>query len=210
MDAQNGDPHPRTTLLFVTNSESGQANTILAMALEALTRPHVEVHIASFPALKRLVEKLDLRLNFHPLDGKSMAEAGLARGFSVGDLAHPPLCKSLVVDSRALWLGHASWDGECGCRFPSGVRDISDDAALAYMRIYQSIMELIKELNPGVVAVDNFFNPGLDACLTANRKFVMTSPNTPLDITRVRQPWLKGFWYYPMFVLLPTLFRNSD
>ena len=61
-------------ILFVTNSEIGQANTILAMALEATTRPHLEAHLASFPVLKRRVESLNPEINFHPLDGKAMVE----------------------------------------------------------------------------------------------------------------------------------------
>jgi hypothetical protein len=73
MDAQNGDPRIRTRkILFLPNAESGQANTILALALEALTRPHVQVHVASFPILKRRVERPGPIPNFHTLDGVNM------------------------------------------------------------------------------------------------------------------------------------------
>jgi hypothetical protein len=73
MDAQNGDPRIRTRkILFLPNAESGQANTILALALEALTRPHVKVHVASFPILKRRVERPGPIPNFHTLDGVNM------------------------------------------------------------------------------------------------------------------------------------------
>ena len=197
-------------LLFLTNSESGQANIVLAMALEALTRPHVEAHVASFPILKRRAERLDPRLNFHSLDGKSSVEATLELGYSISDLVHPPLRKRLVIDGRALCLGRAAWDGECEFRFPLGVGYVSDGILLAYMRIVHSIVKLIEELNPTVVVIDNFFNPGFDACHSTNRKFVMCSPNTPMDLTRVYQPWLKGFWYYPMFVFLPDRSRTFD
>ena len=119
MGPQNGYAHPHTKkLLFLTSPESGQSNTILATALEALTRPHVEVHVASFPSLRRRVERLDPRLNFHALDGKPAAEIASARGFSVVDAIHPPLRKRLVIDGRCFWLGYAPWDGECEFRFP--------------------------------------------------------------------------------------------
>lgn len=68
------------------------------------------------------------------------------------------------------------------------------------MRIYNSIVKVIEKLNPSIVVVDDYFNPGFDACYSMNRKFVMSSPNTPLDVSRAQQPWFKGFWYYPMFV----------
>ena len=68
------------------------------------------------------------------------------------------------------------------------------------MRIYESFKKVIEELNPGVIIVDPMLNPGIDACYSLNREFVISSPNTPLDLARAHQPWLKGFWYYPTFV----------
>ena len=91
MDTAKGDTTIRVKkILFVTNSESGQANTILAMALEATTRPHVEAHIASFPVLKRRVERLSQKINFHPLDGKDMLEMLAAQGITEETIPHPP------------------------------------------------------------------------------------------------------------------------
>jgi hypothetical protein len=79
---QNGDPHTHIRkVLFFTNAES-EANTILAMVLEALTRPHFEVHIASFPILNRHTEGLSPELNFHALDDVNVLKALVAQGFS--------------------------------------------------------------------------------------------------------------------------------
>ena len=69
------------------------------------------------------------------------------------------------------------------------------------MRIYESVKKVIEELDPGVVVVDLLLNPGIDVRYSLNLEFVMSSPNTPLDIARAHQPWLKGFWYYPSFVV---------
>ena len=69
------------------------------------------------------------------------------------------------------------------------------------MRIYHSIKRLIGTLDPRVVIIDFTLNPAFDACHTLNREYVMSSPMAPLDLARAHQPWLKGFWYYPMFVL---------
>jgi len=117
MGTQNGDAHVHTKkLLFLTNSESGQANTVLAMALEAVNRPHVEVHVASFQALKGRVEKLDPRLNFHPLDGKSMSEMALIRELFVEPMPHLPTRKSFAAYCGDLGLAMVPWDGDSGFR----------------------------------------------------------------------------------------------
>ena len=82
------------------------------------------------------------------------------------------------------------------------------------MRICDSIKNIITGLDPDVVVVDFLLNAGFDACYSLNREFVLSSPNTILDVARGQQPWMKGFWKYPMFVFLFSLpllsFRNSD
>jgi hypothetical protein len=120
MDTKNEDSTVRTRkVLFVTNSESGQANTILAMAIEATTRPHVEAHVASFETLKRRVERLSPKINFHPLDGKDMMEKNVT---AEGDLSeetfpHPPTTKSYKPYGRTFAVMLTGWDGECVFRF---------------------------------------------------------------------------------------------
>ena len=114
MDTANGDAGSNTRkILFLTNSESGQANTILVLALEALTRPQVEVHIASFPTLRRRVEKLSPNLNFHALDGKGMFESVAEKGLTEDMLPHPPMRKGHTTHGRKLGRALAGWDGKC-------------------------------------------------------------------------------------------------
>lgn len=175
------DVHTRK-ILFVTNAESGQANTILAMALEALTRADVEVHIASFPVLRKRVEGLSPNLKFHALDGKDMLQAMASHphGLVEANLSHPPTHKSFAPYGRTLGLVLTVWDGE------------------TYMRIYDSVVKVIEELNPALVVVDNLLNAGVDACHSLNQKFVLNSPNCATDVARTHQPWLKGFWRYPI------------
>jgi len=76
------------------------------------------------------------------------------------------------------------------------------------MRIYGSIVQFIEELDPATVVVDSLLSPGIDACYSLKRRFVLNSPNTPMDLARLHQPWLKGLWYYPAFVLLSHLASN--
>ena len=104
---------PARKILFVTNPESGQANTILAMAHEASTRSHVEVHIASFPILERRVKRLNPALNFHPLDGMDMVQVLRAQGLSERELPHPPPTKIFAAYRRIVWSMMTVWDGKC-------------------------------------------------------------------------------------------------
>jgi len=47
-----------TAIFFITNSENGQANTILALVAELLSRPDAEAHVASPAALEMRVATL--------------------------------------------------------------------------------------------------------------------------------------------------------
>ncbi|EEB97975.1 hypothetical protein MPER_02602 [Moniliophthora perniciosa FA553] len=83
------------TILFITNSEHGQANVILAVAHELAQRPDVEVHVASFSKLQNRVAKLSMLLpdasnaiQFHAIDGLDY-KSRLARQVSVHEVAHP-------------------------------------------------------------------------------------------------------------------------
>lgn len=182
MDDSRG--HARTytkKILFVTNAESGQANTILAMALEASTRPQLEAHVASFPILERRVTRLSPTVVFHPLDGVDMKEAMTAQGWVSGTFAHRPRSGVFKAYGRNMALILTAWEGD------------------AYMRICDSIKKIITGLNPDVVVVDFFLNAGFDACYSLNREFVLSSPNTILDVARGQQPWMGWLWRYPMF-----------
>ena len=99
-------------ILFVANAESGQANTILALALEASTRPNVEVHIAPFPVLKRCVDRLSPKLSFHPLDGKEMTETYTSQGLSEQDAPHLPTTKSFAGYGKVMMIAMMGWEGE--------------------------------------------------------------------------------------------------
>ena len=73
------------------------------------------------------------------------------------------------------------------------------------MRIYDSVVKLIEELDPGIVVVDILFNAGFDACYSLNREFVISNPTAPTEAARQHHPWLKGLWYYPVFVVPSNL-----
>lgn len=101
-------------VLFFTHAESGQANIILALALELQTRPGIQVHIASFPSLSRRVRGFDQAVDFHPLDGTDMVHTLPSWGLTEESMKHPPLSKSwdfydrLLVPAVVVWGGQGS------------------------------------------------------------------------------------------------------
>ena len=72
--------HNRKTVLFITSAEAGQSNSILALALELLTHSNVDVHVASFPALRKRAEELLSSVRAmkakHPGSGFTFQEIG--------------------------------------------------------------------------------------------------------------------------------------
>ena len=124
MNTSKGYDGVRTKkILFVTNAESGQANTILAMALEVSTRPHFEAHIASFPVLEKRARKLSPRIHFHPLDGMDFLLMATSDGLPEEKLPHRPRSGVFSVYGRFVGIILAGWSEECALRsllFPVG------------------------------------------------------------------------------------------
>ena len=119
MNTDNGHAGVRTKkILFVTNAESGQANTILAMALEASTRPHVEAHVASFPVLEKRVRKLSPKIQFHPLGGMDFMEMVGSNGFPEEKFPHRPRSGVLSTCGKFVGVVLAGWDEECALSSP--------------------------------------------------------------------------------------------
>ncbi|KAI4847252.1 UDP-glucoronosyl and UDP-glucosyl transferase family protein [Aureobasidium sp. EXF-8845] len=145
----------RRSILFVTNSELGQASVILAVAHELLLRPGYKVHIASFPALQTEVEELNAttaRLSngacstarFHCLAGKSMKEVA-PPGTEFLDLHAPGMAGALFAYDSVLPATFAPWHGT------------------EYMIGYGSTTEIIDETSPELVIIDPLFSQGVDA-----------------------------------------------
>lgn len=114
----------KKTVLFLTVSEAGQSNSILALGLELLTHPNVNVHVASFPILRKRAEQLSSSakvvgnkhpgssFTFHDIDGMSLGEAIWARGVTGESIPHPPLAKSQDRGMKNLIHMVGSWTGK--------------------------------------------------------------------------------------------------
>ncbi|KAI4847747.1 UDP-glucoronosyl and UDP-glucosyl transferase family protein [Aureobasidium sp. EXF-8845] len=185
----------RRSILFVTNSELGQASVILAVAHEFLLRPGYKVHIASFPALQPEVEELNAtaaRLSngacstarFHSLAGKSMKEAA-PPGTEYLDLHAPGMAGALIAYDGVLPATFAPWHGT------------------EYMIGYSSTTEIIDETSPELVIIDPLFSQGVDACNAIGQKYMILSPNTLKELVLDRQPSGGALWKFPAPIIRP-------
>ncbi|ORY67420.1 uncharacterized protein BCR38DRAFT_157791 [Pseudomassariella vexata] len=174
----------RQTILFMTNSELGQASIVLAVAIELLLNPSLDVHIASFPPLSSIVPD---GITFHAIPGPSMKQVLADRGIDFLP-RHPPGVRGAVQSYReALPAVLAPWEPE------------------QYLAIYEHCKGLIQEVDPTVVVLDGLFAAGSDACSVLKARHVILSPLTFKDHAMQEQPWLAALW---KFGVLSSGFTN--
>ena len=213
--------HNRKTVLFITIAEAGQSNSILALALELLTHPNINVHVASFPDLRKRTEELlgcervvktkhpDSNFTFREIDGWSFQEAGQSRGLDITTFPHPPLARahdeglSKTIATISCWNGRGTTRPHFWLSSPpiqTGYSSLTGTGAVfvEYVRLVESCKDIINAVNPGIVVVEAFFSAAVDACLSLNRRYIVNSPMALLDVARSLQPMWKTFFYYPL------------
>ena len=199
----------RTAILFITNSESGQANTILALAGELLSRPDTEVHVASFAALEKRVAALRDRvlsgpssssLTFHTIRGTDMNTALRQRGIRDEDLIHSPTTKSYKAYDMAGAIVTA-WSCEGGVNSRHQLNPhLTNPRIQDYLQIVEKCTEIIRTTDPDLTVIDYLFNPARDAAVGLGAPHILSNPSSALDIIGTAHPRLKFFWYYPACV----------
>lgn len=189
-------------ILFLTNSEHGQTNVILATAYELLLRNEFDVHIASYPALEPRVEWLKKQAEsvrkenhgipstrsqafFHPVKGVSIIE-NIMKNYD-GNWKHKTGIRNAVESYR---------------RFP---KIILREDTKNYVDTYDQCLELIKSLNPALVAVDPTFYAGIDACQMTGVEFCQFRPTSFNELCVADQPRGQVFWKYPASVVCSNL-----
>lgn len=181
---EGNDPQERKKVLLLTNAERGQANVFLAVADELLyADQHPEVHFASFdpiePAVNAIAELSQrtcppgARILFHRLGGLSM-KAAWDRPEVIGGRGHEGLKGwELLLRVTLPWTGPE------------------------FLEVFESVVNVIEQVQPDAVAVDPCFAPALTACHHLGVKFVVLSPNTIKDFAMPSQPNFAPLWKYP-------------
>jgi len=93
----------RPSVLFITNSENGQSNVVLAVAYELLKSNNINIHVASWPALEPRLAKVSAQVAsenaslkiepiiFHQMPLRSIHDAIYnAFRFNLNELTHKP------------------------------------------------------------------------------------------------------------------------
>ncbi|KAK3329843.1 glycosyltransferase family 1 protein [Apodospora peruviana] len=170
---------PRKRVLLFTNSELGQANVVLATS-HALLELGAEVHFASFSAIEDLVTAVSKEIRFHPIDGVDMKTAyprdEVARSGLEGKTPrfwNMPRVLRICLHTTMPWSGPE------------------------YVDIYRSVIAILQEVSPSIIAVDPAFSPAITACKHMGERFLILAPNTIKDFAISYQPARDVFFTYP-------------
>ena len=159
------------TVLFLSNSESGLTNVLLATSYALLVNHNeIQVHFATFGRRHDDISKISKLaaqtmpsvqpITFHKLDGQTYGDALQEQGHLVADAIHSPGVHGSTKLCKNIQAYLMPWSGS------------------EYFSIYKQISEIIDQVDPSVIAVDPLFGPGLDATRDQNRRNAIISPNS--------------------------------
>jgi hypothetical protein len=144
--------------------------------------PGIEVHVASFASVERRLQRVSSTAHFHALKSQGYVEAIFA-AVGVGallDFAMKPGLAGVPKLAGAVQLWISPWSNE------------------EHFRIYEESSALFDDVDPAVVVLDTFMWPAISAVRDKSRLHAFITPNMPADTFVYEQPYLKGFWYYPV------------
>ncbi len=166
----------RKKILFLTSSEYGQANVILAVAYELLLRQEYEIHIASFAPLQRRIDDLNALISknaipatFHTIAGPSLSQCLEQKDEFIGP--YPPGIRGALKTYRVT--------------LPSMPTAYNEEQ---YIAGYESCLEILRSVKPDFIVVEPMLDQGLDACKKLSRTYMVLSPNTFQELLRYKQP----------------------
>ncbi|KAI0546300.1 hypothetical protein F4679DRAFT_557975 [Xylaria curta] len=181
------------TVLFLTNSEHGIANVLVATAYTLLERhPEVEVHYASFPSMARKLERISerarekrpsaRRIVYHELPDLSLMAIAMRHGGEATSALplHPPGHAGVKTIIRNMPSYISPWSGE------------------EHMRLFHKFLDIIDEVDPSIVVLDTSLRPAIHAARNSSRLHAFISPLTPIENFPLEQPYLGWLWKYPV------------
>jgi hypothetical protein len=187
----------RNSVLFLTNSEYGQSNVVLAVIHELLATDRLDIHVASWPVLESRIQALTSQrlepkakpgknqIKFHPIPGVGMLDATFKNyTISIDSIPHKP--------------GYAG-----GTRF----RELAPKVLACWTPEEHVAMvdwfgDLAMTLKPDLVVVDPFLSPAHDMVKKLNWKYAVLSPCSLAAALIPEQPRLAVLWKYPWYVNL--------
>lgn len=177
-------------ILFLTNSEYGQANVVLAVAHSLIhLSADIEYHIASFKALEKpIIAASDYAV-------QTAAFPSTARPLIFHELCAPPYSRLPIVnETNDLTPG----------LFNSARAVLAVDSIMLpwepeqFGKVCKEIMRVLSQVNPDLSVIDPLFAPGLSVCNQLGTKWIVLAPNTIKDFAVPVQPGLAALWKYPL------------
>jgi len=183
-------------ILFLTNSDFGQANAVLAVAHALLVHhaPKVEIHIASFRGIRDAVAKTSnfalqsapagtAPIIFHELDGLTWGAAAWRPEVGFAEANDQP--PGFLNSAKSILL------------IPAVMLPWRPDE---FLLIYRQLERVISTVNPDLTVGDALFSPATTLCHYLSTNWVVLAPNTIKDFALPSQPWLAMMWKYPLYV----------
>ena len=182
---------------MLTNSEFGQANVFISTIYAFLETEHdAEIHIASFPSLEEAAQNAlapvtkGKGITFHTLPGRAMFECMNAEP--------DPANRIFAVSS----LKPGFWNTPSSARFilTKGLICWSPEEFAA---IFHTICDLIKDISPDLIIIDQILAPGLTAAkhmkeiVSTPFKIAILSPNSLKDYVHHLEPRAAVLWKWP-------------
>ncbi|KAM3547043.1 hypothetical protein ARSEF1564_000084 [Beauveria bassiana] len=177
-------------LLFLTNSELGQANVHLAV-LEWLqsSKADVELHICSFNPLRPAVEALN-----------DAAQATGGRDAAFHELTGPTWKECLFNRADHQWqettaLAPTVWNASrAAVLMPRVVVPWNADELLD---LTLQVRNVVQSVEADLLVVDNILTPAITVCYNIKTPWCVLSPNTYREFILGSQPRYESFWKHP-------------
>ncbi|KAI9151313.1 glycosyltransferase family 1 [Paramyrothecium foliicola] len=178
------------TVLFLTTDASGLSNVHVATSAALLEfHPDLEVHYASFSKLESRISSISAAVR---------AKKPLATPIYWHELPSPGFAE--VFDRH--WGNDVGMIMDYGAKgFTKKRKDLVTSLAPweadEHLAIYNAMAELVDQIDPALVVIDNMLIPAMDFARNNNRHFLSLNPNALLELIAVDQPRAGMFWKYP-------------
>jgi hypothetical protein len=177
-------------LLFLTNSELGQANVHLAV-LEWLqsSKSDVELHVCSFGPLRPAVEALN-----------DAGHATSGRDIAFHELSGPTWKECLFNRAEHQWqettaLAPTVWNASrAAVLMPRVVVPWNADELLD---LTLQVKDVVQSVEADLLIVDNILTPAITICYNTKTPWCVLSPNTYREFILGNQPRYESFWKHP-------------
>lgn len=175
----------RKKITFLTSSEYGQANVILAVVYELLLLQSYEIDVASFSPLEKRIQDVNelvpsnsFPARFHAITGTSALEALARKNEFVGPF-RPGIRGASKTYQVTLPAIATTWDEK------------------EYMMGYESCIDILRSTAPDLIVIDPLMSQGLEACKAISRDCIILSPNTFQEICKKQQPLFTQLCRWP-------------